>query len=450
MQARTSARPCWFVGATFDGTRDQTDRFLKAGNWENGYKDTYLDDVRSVRVGDLIAIKSSYTRKHGLPFDSRGHVASVMAVKAIGTVVHNPGDGRRLRVRWTKRFEKPREWYFFTNQKTIWKLTRQDWMANALIDFTFSGKRQDLRRFQNDPFWHKRFGTQPRPRRPAGHANTRTARVPLLMRPNVYLVIYHTKYYEWFRKGAKQGALRDASVPSSAQEGDIVIVYFSRPRGMVCGFGIIDSPPVPKPTADWKAPGRAWFCRLSPAFALTEPLSLRQLADRAGLKRWYSSRPNQTAHLLAPQVAHELLLVLRDREPRAPDEVWEGMPPHGPVEVERGITSRQEGAVKEITVEIRRRDPELRRDALAEYGNVCQVCDVDPALVYGRFGDRLAEVHHLKPISLARRTGRNATVKSVRVVCPNCHRALHRNGAVPVEIETLRLIVQANRRRSSL
>ena len=33
--------------------------------------------VRSTRLGERIAIKSSYTRKHGLPFDRRGRAASL-------------------------------------------------------------------------------------------------------------------------------------------------------------------------------------------------------------------------------------------------------------------------------------------------------------------------------------------------------------------------------------
>jgi transposase-like protein len=47
-------------------------RFLSEGIWENGYEDKHLDVLRSMRPGDRIAIKSSYTRKHGLPFDNRG------------------------------------------------------------------------------------------------------------------------------------------------------------------------------------------------------------------------------------------------------------------------------------------------------------------------------------------------------------------------------------------
>ena len=81
----TSAQASWFVGASYGGTDDQLPRFLSDGIWENGYEDKHLDVIRSMRPGDRIAIKSSYTRKHGLPFDSRGQAVSVMAIKAIGT-----------------------------------------------------------------------------------------------------------------------------------------------------------------------------------------------------------------------------------------------------------------------------------------------------------------------------------------------------------------------------
>jgi len=148
----------WFVGASFDGTEDQTPRFLAEGVWENGYEDKYLDIVKSMRVGDRIAIKSSYLRKHGLPFDNRGQIVSVMAIKAIGTITENYDDGRHVRVEWTK-LEPIREWYFYTNRKTVWRVLPGDWMTDGLIDFAFNGKAQDIERFRNDPFWRERFGS---------------------------------------------------------------------------------------------------------------------------------------------------------------------------------------------------------------------------------------------------------------------------------------------------
>lgn len=151
------ARPCWFVGATYDRTDDQTPRFLREGIWENGYQDKYLDAVKSIQVGDRIAIKSSYTRKHDLPFDNRSQTVSVMAIKTIGTVKENLGDGRTLKVAWTP-FDPPREWYFYTNRSTVWRVLPGNWMADALIEFTFEGKSQDINRFRNAPYWHERFG----------------------------------------------------------------------------------------------------------------------------------------------------------------------------------------------------------------------------------------------------------------------------------------------------
>lgn len=151
------ARACWFVGATYGGTDDQTPRFLQEGIWENGYQDKYLDAVKSIQVGDRIAIKSSYTRKHDLPFDNRGQTVSVMAIKAIGTVKENLGDGRTLKVDWTP-FEPPREWYFYTNRSTVWRVLPGDWTTDALIGFTFEEKAQDINRFRNAPYWRERFG----------------------------------------------------------------------------------------------------------------------------------------------------------------------------------------------------------------------------------------------------------------------------------------------------
>jgi len=120
-----NARPRvgWFVGAFYNGTDDQTPRFVTEGVWENGYRDKYLDQVRSMRPGDRIAIKSSYVRKNNLPFDNRGLSVSVMAVKAIGTITENPGDGRQVRVSWTEP-EAVREWYFYTNRGTVWRFSR--------------------------------------------------------------------------------------------------------------------------------------------------------------------------------------------------------------------------------------------------------------------------------------------------------------------------------------
>lgn len=153
------SRACFFVEATY-GSDDQTSRFLKDGIWENGCQDKHLDQVKSIQTGDRIAIKSSYTRKRDLSFDNRGQRVSVMGIKAIGVVKKNPGDGRTLDVEWTP-FDPPREWCFYTNRSTVWRVSPGDWTTDALIGFTFEEKPQDISRFRNAPYWRERFGDTP-------------------------------------------------------------------------------------------------------------------------------------------------------------------------------------------------------------------------------------------------------------------------------------------------
>lgn len=151
----------WFVGASFGASDDQTQRFLKEGIWEVRLPtDKEKALVRSMKAGDRIAIKAAYTRKHGLPFNNRGHTVSVLGIKAVGVVVSNPQDGERVQVKWAP-LEAVREWYFYTFRSTIWRVEPDRWLSQALIAFAFEGKPQDLDRFRNDPYWRERFGDIP-------------------------------------------------------------------------------------------------------------------------------------------------------------------------------------------------------------------------------------------------------------------------------------------------
>lgn len=157
-----TAKQYWFMGACFGGRRsgDQCQRFVSDGIWEiNNPAKKEIALVKSIRPGDRIAIKSTYTRKRGLPFDNRGETVSVMAIKATGTVQDNPGDGKQVKVQWDPRPEV-REWYFYTYRSTIWRVEPGDWMADGLLSFAFDGTVQDLERFCNAPYWRNRFGTE--------------------------------------------------------------------------------------------------------------------------------------------------------------------------------------------------------------------------------------------------------------------------------------------------
>ena len=152
----------WFLGASFGGDDDQSARFVRDGIWEHGYTDPdrYIAEVKSIQAGDRVALKSAYTRKHGLPFDNRGQFVSVMAIKATGIVAENPGDGLRLLVDWTP-VDPAREWYFFTNRRTVWKVMSGRRWGDELLRFAFEGEPQDIDGFRNRPFWADRFGNRP-------------------------------------------------------------------------------------------------------------------------------------------------------------------------------------------------------------------------------------------------------------------------------------------------
>jgi 5-methylcytosine-specific restriction protein B len=151
-QPPPSDRNFWLVGAYWSESepQDQTKRFVDEGIWQNGYEDRLLDEVRSMRVGDKIAIKAASTQKLNLPFNAQGKTVSRMAIKAVGTIVKNRGDGRTVEVEWDE--FKGKDWYFYTNRETIWKLRRDEPLAKKLIAFIFADELQDYEWFCN--YWY--------------------------------------------------------------------------------------------------------------------------------------------------------------------------------------------------------------------------------------------------------------------------------------------------------
>lgn len=146
----------WFVGATW-GEEDKQPYFMNQGIWQNGYDEKYADQVRDMKPGDRIAIKSSFVQKRGLPFDNRGHSVSVMRIKAIGTVTRNHGDGRTVDVAWENDF-MPKEWYFYTYRSTVTRARIEDEdLARRLVGFTFESAGQDYAYFMAQPYWRDRF-----------------------------------------------------------------------------------------------------------------------------------------------------------------------------------------------------------------------------------------------------------------------------------------------------
>ena len=149
-------RRFWFVGAVWDGNDDQTERFYDEGIWQNGYHDKFTDRVTRMQPGDRIAIKSSFVRKYGLPFDNQDRHVSCMRIKAIGTVTEAATDGRTVKVDW-QRFDEPRDWYFYTYRVTVVEADASDEFARRLIQFAFGDHKQDYQYWLRQPYWATRY-----------------------------------------------------------------------------------------------------------------------------------------------------------------------------------------------------------------------------------------------------------------------------------------------------
>lgn len=135
--------PYWFVGASYGRTHDQFDRFIRDGLWEiSDPSPRHREQVLSMQSGQRIAIKATYVRRQNLPFDNAGRPVSVMAIKAIGTITANPGNGTSVSVDWQPGYQQ-REWYHYTYQQTIWEVYPDKEMARRLIAFAFEGADQD-------------------------------------------------------------------------------------------------------------------------------------------------------------------------------------------------------------------------------------------------------------------------------------------------------------------
>ena len=149
-------RRFWFVGAVWDGNDDQSERFYDEGIWQNGHTDKFMDRVTRMQPGDRIAIKSSFVRKYGLPFDNQDRHVSCMRIKAIGTVTEAATDGRTVKVDWGP-FDDPRDWYFYTYRVTVVEADTSDEFARRLIQFAFGDQKQDYQYWLRQPYWAKRY-----------------------------------------------------------------------------------------------------------------------------------------------------------------------------------------------------------------------------------------------------------------------------------------------------
>jgi 5-methylcytosine-specific restriction protein A len=93
---------------------------------------------------------------------------------------------------------------------------------------------------------------------------------------------------------------------------------------------------------------------------------------------------------------------------------------------------------------MRERDPEITRRKKAaimeRLGRLaCEVCDFDFAAAYGQLGEGFIECHHRLPLATA--GIRTTQLDDLALVCPNCHRMLHRSHPT-LTVEALRKLIR--------
>ncbi|GAA3720742.1 hypothetical protein GCM10022378_08470 [Salinicoccus jeotgali] len=159
----------FFVGTTISEV-DYTDEFINNNKWQLGWEGneeepqyktmrTYYDQMSE---GDYIVLKSTYTRKHDLPFFNPNNVhTSVMSIKAVGIIKNNLGDGHTVEVDWLKDYRNTKkEWLFYTQRQAIWMIDYKDYWNSLLIEFAINDVEQDYSVFLHDEYWRDKYFTE--------------------------------------------------------------------------------------------------------------------------------------------------------------------------------------------------------------------------------------------------------------------------------------------------
>jgi len=120
------------------------------------------------------------------------------------------------------------------------------------------------------------------------------------------------------------------------------------------------------------------------------------------------------------------------------------VPPDDPDLVDNVVL---EGRARLVAHLVRERNQGLRRQAIQaalddQRRLACEVCSTEMENVYGEHGRGFIEVHHRVP--LAQTGERHVSIADLALVCPNCHRMLHRGQPLPT-VELLSEIIHQRR-----
>ncbi|MDP3073687.1 MAG: HNH endonuclease [Opitutaceae bacterium] len=207
------------------------------------------------------------------------------------------------------------------------------------------------------------------------------------------------------------------NVPASSEQdvGDRVFLWASSPARRVAGLGV-----VVEPTGKYL---RVHY--LTAQLAQMPKISFLKTNTALNGATFLQAGRYGTAFPLTLEQAKALYRVVTTQNPSA--YLWSDWP-KGP-DIDDIEAGEFEGRPKLVTHLHRERKPQLAKKKKADFGRkhggiFCEACRRDYTN-YGHLVDDIFEVHHRRPISES--TGLVKTLlKDLAVLCPNCHRAIHR------------------------
>lgn len=105
---------------------------------------------------------------------------------------------------------------------------------------------------------------------------------------------------------------------------------------------------------------------------------------------------------------------------------------------DESIKGYSEGALKTVKVNRYERSSAARKKCIDEYGAKCACCNIDFSKEYGKIGKGFIHVHHIDPISSAKKNYKLDPIKDLIPVCPNCHAMLHKGADPPRTVPQLK------------
>lgn len=126
------------------------------------------------------------------------------------------------------------------------------------------------------------------------------------------------------------------------------------------------------------------------------------------------------------QAARMIAINNTKHSPEAMSDIW-NIPVATAKEVEESISIQEEKKVANHTAYEGRISNKDKNKLKSVLGYKCEACGTDMSVIYGNLGQNYIELHHKIPYSdMKENETRTLTDREFCVLCPNCHRMIHK------------------------